>query len=66
MLAICAVYAIAYTSNLSKHGTFLKYCAFVGTSYVNKLVLTSEHYNNVSDIIFKNNRLYKFKHSYLL
>ena len=23
--AICAVYAIAYTSNLQKHGTFLKY-----------------------------------------
>ena len=27
MLAICAVYAITYTSNLQKHGAFLKYCS---------------------------------------
>ena len=27
MCAICAVYSIAYTSNLQKHGTFLKYCS---------------------------------------
>ena len=26
MLDIYAVYAIAYTSNLQKHGAFLKYC----------------------------------------
>ena len=25
--AICAVYAIAYTSNLKKPGAFLKYCS---------------------------------------
>ena len=25
MWAICTVYAIAYTSNLQKHGAFLKY-----------------------------------------
>ena len=25
MWAFCAVYAIAYTSNLQKHGTFVKY-----------------------------------------
>ena len=27
MWAICAVYAIAYSSNLQKHGAFLKYCS---------------------------------------
>ena len=27
MGAICAVYAIAYTSDLQKHGAFLKYCS---------------------------------------
>ena len=27
MWAIYAVYAIGYTSNLQKHGTFLKYCS---------------------------------------
>ena len=27
MWAICAVYTIAYTSNLQKHGAFLKYCS---------------------------------------
>ena len=27
MWALCAVYAIAYTSNLQKHGAFLKYCS---------------------------------------
>ena len=27
MWAICAVYAIAYTSNLQKHEAFLKYCS---------------------------------------
>ena len=27
MWAICLVFAIAYTSNLQKHGTFLKYCS---------------------------------------
>ena len=26
MLAICAFYAIAYTSNIQEHGAFLKYC----------------------------------------
>ena len=25
--AICTLYAIAYTSNLQKHGAFLKYCS---------------------------------------
>ena len=27
MWAICTVYAIAYTSNLQKHGIILKYCS---------------------------------------
>ena len=27
MWAICAVFAIAYISNLQKHGAFLKYCS---------------------------------------
>ena len=27
ILAICAVFAMAYISNLGKHGTFLKYYA---------------------------------------
>ena len=27
MWAFCEVYTIAYTSNLQKHGTFLKYCS---------------------------------------
>ena len=27
MCAICAVYAIAYTSNQQKHGAFLEYCS---------------------------------------
>ena len=27
MRAICAVYAIVYTSNLLKHEVFLKYCS---------------------------------------
>ena len=41
MLAICAVYAITHTSNLQKHGTFLKYNYIVPSVfvviYVNKL-----------------------------
>ena len=46
MRAICAVYVIAYSSNLQKHGAFLKIApsVFVLASYVNTMVLTSEHY----------------------
>ena len=46
MWAIYAVYAIAYTSNLQKHGAFLKYCTcvFVLTPYVITMVLTSERH----------------------
>ena len=46
MLAICAVFAIAYTSNLQKHETFLNIApsVFVVTSYINKMMLTSERH----------------------
>ena len=44
MLVICAVYGIAYISNLKKHGTYLKFAhsVFVVTSYVNTMMLSSE------------------------
>ena len=47
MWAICAVYAIAYTSNLQKHEAFFLNIApsvFVLASYVNTVALTSERH----------------------
>ena len=46
MWAICAVYAIAYTSNLQKHEAFLNIApsVFVLASYVNTMALTSERH----------------------
>ena len=46
MWAICAVCAIAYKSNLQKHGAFLKYCAkrLCISVIFNTMALTSERH----------------------
>ena len=68
MWPICAVYAIAYTLNLQKHGAFLKYCSkrlYISVIRSHNGVDVRTSLTTLSEAMLKTHHFYEFKCSYL-